>query len=550
LNPAFFFEPDGYLLTGRQLMGRHSAGNGFLRAAVQGRGAAPVTGYVLFQESRQAFVDFVAEADPDAPTEIIAAPRLDLVAKHGLLYRPDANLGPSARQRLRVGPAAYSLCGVTHTLASGETLDALAKLLIEPVMAWDAVVCTSSVALSVVTSVFDDAAEYYRWRTGGDRVLDRPLTPIIPLGVHCGDFSFTDADRETARSTLGLEPGTVAVLSAGRLSISAKANPYILLRMLQATVEETGQSLALVLAGQAFNAETTEVFETAARTLCPGVRTLFVDGKDPARYRQAWAAADVFVSLSDSIQETFGLTPLEAMASGLPALVSDWNGYKDTVRDGVDGFRIPTWTPPPGVGSRITVEYELGGIYEEYLYRSGAAVAVDAGQLAARLRDLVTDEALRRRLGAAGRARARETFDWSVVYRRYQDLWAEQDAIRRRAIADPPTQDWLALAPRNAVDHKGPFDRFASFPTHHVGPATVVALTATGTPEAYRKIAQHQLIERWHIAPEVFDRVHDALQAGPATVEALMAKTGFTSVQTTEIVARLAKVDVVSLAVG
>ena len=28
------------------------------------------------------------------------------------------------------------------------------------------------------------------------------------------------------------------------------------------------------------------------------------------------------------------------MAAGLPVVVSDWDGYRDTVRDGVDGFRI------------------------------------------------------------------------------------------------------------------------------------------------------------------------------------------------------------------
>ena len=31
----------------------------------------------------------------------------------------------------------------------------------------------------------------------------------------------------------------------------------------------------------------------------------------------------MFVSLSDNIQETFGLTPIEGMASGLPLIVSD-----------------------------------------------------------------------------------------------------------------------------------------------------------------------------------------------------------------------------------
>ena len=41
------------------------------------------------------------------------------------------------------------------------------------------------------------------------------------------------------------------------------------------------------------------------------------------------AIPDIFVSLSDNIQETFGLTPLEGMASGLPVVATDWNGYRD-----------------------------------------------------------------------------------------------------------------------------------------------------------------------------------------------------------------------------
>ena len=29
------------------------------------------------------------------------------------------------------------------------------------------------------------------------------------------------------------------------------------------------------------------------------------------------------------------------MAAGLPVVVSDWDGYRYTVTDGVEGFRIP-----------------------------------------------------------------------------------------------------------------------------------------------------------------------------------------------------------------
>src|SRR5450432_3860132 len=98
-------------------MGRQAAGNGFLRAAVQARGDQPVVAYTPQRSSAQVFKRTVAEIDPAAEAVWIPGQRLDLLARHGLLYRPDPALGGVARQRLRVGPAAYSLCGVTHTLA-------------------------------------------------------------------------------------------------------------------------------------------------------------------------------------------------------------------------------------------------------------------------------------------------------------------------------------------------------------------------------------------------------------------------------------------------
>ena len=57
---------------------------------------------------------------------------------------------------------------------------------------------------------------------------------------------------------------------------------------------------------------------------------------------QVWHAADLVVSLVDNIQETFGLVIVEAMASGLPVVATDWNGYRDLVVDGETGFLVPT----------------------------------------------------------------------------------------------------------------------------------------------------------------------------------------------------------------
>ena len=58
--------------------------------------------------------------------------------------------------------------------------------------------------------------------------------------------------------------------------------------------------------------------------------------------RQALSSADLALSLVDNTQETFGLAIAEAMAAGLPVIASNWNGYRDLVRHGVDGYLVPS----------------------------------------------------------------------------------------------------------------------------------------------------------------------------------------------------------------
>ena len=61
------------------------------------------------------------------------------------------------------------------------------------------------------------------------------------------------------------------------------------------------------------------------------------------------------MSLVDNTQETFGLAVAEAMAAGLPVVASNWNGYRDLVRHGVDGYLVPSrWaSTAPAVSARL-----------------------------------------------------------------------------------------------------------------------------------------------------------------------------------------------------
>jgi glycosyltransferase involved in cell wall biosynthesis len=332
-------------------------------------------------------------------------------------------------------------------------------LILPPFQAWDALICTSSAARDFVRRLHEEMREYWRAGIGATRFIEIQL-PLIPLGIDAAQFDRSESNHEVARSALGLAANTTVFLFAGRLSFHAKANPAPLYQALQSITNKCGP-ITCIEAGVFPNASIQAGFKAAQAALAPDVSFVWVDGNNAARYRQAWQAADVFVSLSDNIQETFGLTPVEAMAAGLPVIVADWDGYKDTVRDGIDGYRIPTVIPPAGIGSDLATRHALGlDTYDYFIGRTSMATVVEPRALAGACLRLATDPTLRVQMGAAGRRRARDEFDWPVILRRYEALAAQLGEIRR-AHSGPslgvPAQPW----PQRA----DPFHRFAHFPT-------------------------------------------------------------------------------------
>ena len=164
--------------------------------------------------------------------------------------------------------------------------------------------------------------------------------------------------------------------------------------------------------------------------------------------KAALSGADVFLFMIDNIQETFGLAPLEGMAAGLPLLVSDWDGMKDTVTPDV-GFRIATRSLPGPYLAQEALRYQGGtDSYVQYCASTSAMTELDLPELTARILQLARDPELRRRMGAAGKARVRAVYDWAQVVPQMQDLWAEQDAARRGAQSMRYAADALPVAPR------------------------------------------------------------------------------------------------------
>jgi starch synthase len=238
---------------------------------------------------------------------------------------------------------------------------------------------------------------------------------------------------------------------------------------LEEASKRSSKKFNLVLAGWFPNKQTQEQFISAARLLCPSLRLTIVDGRNAEVREKIWFAADIFTSLSDNIQETFGLTPIEAMAAGLPTVVSDWNGYRETVTHGVDGFTIRTYMPPAGLGEGLALSHAMGiSNYDEYIGLQSQFTSIDISDCAQAFEKLASDENLRKRMGEAGRERVRTTFDWKVIIPQYRSLWSDLAVLRG---SRESKVDRRPGAPGNPL-RSDPNSLFSSYPTEILSPNT------------------------------------------------------------------------------
>src|SRR5581483_3136841 len=317
------------------------------------------------------------------------------------------------------------------TIASGGAMDWIVGQLTSPVQEWDAQICTSRVAQQSISFMYETQAEFLKARLGAT-TIPRPRLPVIPLGIDTDRFTPSPERRAEARAAFDAAEDEIVVLFAGRLSFHAKAHPLPMYLALERAAQTTGRRIRLIQAGLFANDFIGNAFKSGAAQFCPSVKCAFIDGRDQTRWQQIWHVADLFTSLSDNIQETFGLAPVEAMASGLPSVVTDWDGYKDTIRDGIDGFRVPTLLPPATWGEDLADRHAAAlDNYDHYCGFTSQFVVFDPDACAAVYARLIEDAALRRRMGDAARQRAVAAFDWRVVIAQYQALWAELADLRK-----------------------------------------------------------------------------------------------------------------------
>jgi phosphatidylinositol alpha-mannosyltransferase len=199
---------------------------------------------------------------------------------------------------------------------------------------------------------------------------------IVPNGVHL-DHGLDSAPAAAARSDAPLR-----ILFIGQ-AVERKGLP-ILLSAFEALRDHVPATLTLVGASS----------EEVAHMMLDdrGVRAL---GKVSEQHKLE-ELADAQVLCAPSLHgESFGMILTEAFAASTPVLASDIPGYRDVVRDGIDGLLVP---------------------------------AGDALALAEALRRLALDERLCARMSAAARERA-ERFAWPHVAAEVLDSYEQACAV-------------------------------------------------------------------------------------------------------------------------
>jgi UDP-glucose:(heptosyl)LPS alpha-1,3-glucosyltransferase len=230
-------------------------------------------------------------------------------------------------------------------------------------------------------------------------IRDHPVPPenvfVVPNGVDSSRYSPDNVARyrDEVREQLSVAPGVQVVLFLGgdwpRKGLAQAIEALSLL---------AGSQAVLLVVG---SGNVTDYRNLAVRFRIED-RVIFAGQTgDGWRY---YAASDVY--LLPSLYEPFGLSILEAMASGLPVLVSRDSGAAELIHDGVDGLLIQE--------------------------------PRDVRELSTKLGALLKDADLRIRLGRQARRTALE-YPWDRVARETEEIYKTVLLQQRGSAKEQPS---------------------------------------------------------------------------------------------------------------
>lgn len=219
--------------------------------------------------------------------------------------------------------------------------------------------------------------------------IDESKVQVVYNGIDLEGWQRVD-DAELVRG-LGIDPDRPSVVFVGRIT-RQKGLPYLLraAKLLPADVQ-------LVLCAGAPDTPEIMAEVTGLVRELQEERTgvVWIDTVLP-RHQLSAVLSQATTFVCPSVYEPLGIVNLEAMACGVPVVGSDTGGIPEVVADGLTGRIVPLEQVQDGTGTPVDPDRFVA-------------------DLAATLTEVVSDPALARLMGRAGRMRAEEEFSWSRI---------------------------------------------------------------------------------------------------------------------------------------
>ena len=219
---------------------------------------------------------------------------------------------------------------------------------------------------------------------------------IVPCGVNYNRFSTENIDRDQVRDTHGIPRDVFSYVTVGR------NHPKKGFSVLVYALSELKKNLPPATKFHcAFIGHDMDKLEPIVRSLGLTENVSIIgeigsSAQDGAYEVPSSSLIHLYRSMDacvfPSLLEAHSHINIEAMAAGLPVISTNAPGVRDTVNDGVDGL---------------------------------LAIADDPKNLAKKMFDIQTNVELRNKLITHGLESAQNKYDWSVVGKKFEDLYME-----------------------------------------------------------------------------------------------------------------------------
>ncbi|MBN2436985.1 MAG: glycosyltransferase family 4 protein [Deltaproteobacteria bacterium] len=198
--------------------------------------------------------------------------------------------------------------------------------------------------------------------------IDQARVKVVHPGIDASPYAKLDRERcrREIRGRFGIVPDETLILFVS-MNFAVKGLDHILRGLGSLRSKNPEGRVRLLVIGRGDQ----KAYSRLARELGLGGAVVFTGAVAREKLPEFYLAGDLFAMLSRF--DTFGMVVLEAMAAGLPVLISGSVGARDVVREGENGFVVENPADPEAIAGRIATM--LNGAVRERMCREALKTA-------------------------------------------------------------------------------------------------------------------------------------------------------------------------------